>query len=240
MNTYDTTSGRVFLTTLDLSYAMNSAGEIDCEKVKARDKKHIDDVPNRLTADILLYVSKALPTKAVHEANVQKLPASLFHAATTAAEAHAQCLAHPNKSLDALTYPHMAPTNHGRYAISAVQLYDYAEPYRIKEEDLPIDTQKHTCYIADLRLALFLSKASAGRFCAAETKLDTTHHPEYYSHNRIIRQNGRIMVRDGSDIVPLQDILRTASVREQAIHLSAAEYQTAICSTYLTITQAAG
>ena len=239
MNIYTTTTNRHIVTLANLAYAQDADGKVNPKKLRKQDKDNLNEVPNILTADILVFAARALPSETQHQAQIRNLPGSLVQIATQAADAHAQCIAQPNEKVYALAYPHIIRTNHHRYALSKYQLVS-DEPDSIIEEDLTEEEMSGTCFIADLRLALFLTKASSGRFCDADFQIDPTHHPEYYIHNRITRQDGTVLIRDGTEVHSIQSLVQTAPAREQAIHLSAAEYQLAMCTTYLAMVQAAG
>ena len=238
MHTYITTKQRYLVTDKDLTYAINGNGLVDMRRVKRADMLAINEAPDILTADILLYAAEALTTQETYDQHRSNLPEALMQTAKLAADAHAQCLAHPNETVYALAYPHMIATNKNRYAVSKKQLHS-EDPLILEEEQLTEEDLKHTCIIADTRLALFLVKVSVGRFCDASEQIDATHHAECYIHNRITQHNDIVVCRDGTDTIPLQDLLKTAPRAELEVMLSAAEYQLAICTTYLAMVVAA-
>ena len=167
------------------------------------------DAPSKLMATIVDTVMQHLP--------ILHMTADLTSAATEAATARENCVAHPCKPLDDLQYPHLVSTNKGRCAISACHLLRPGN--MVAENGLNSEELAQTCFISDFSVALFLKNMISDDGIAARNKFT-------------FGSNHEILVQDGPCVRTLSQILSSATKREQTFFRQAAIYQLALCQAY--------
>lgn len=230
MMIHATTTGRFLITSKDISHAKTASGEIDHAKLSSHDLAEVHDAPTYLIAQVIAIAACNLTSGSLHAKHKAHLPEALVATAEQAALERDWCLEHHSEELDKLSFPHFYETDQSRYAISKNPITVCSDCRRagmIRESHLTDEERANTCFFSDSRLAVFLHKATGSSFDVKAS-----------SHAHFVHKDNKTLLLDGNETTPIDEISRTASLREQLIHLSAAEFQHALAKTYHTAAEA--